>query len=806
MEKVPAVTMRILRLALLGLCGCVAAASAGRAQEPAGSLPARERMELQTLARQLADPERSQATKVDAASMLLTRGYPQAGEALRGFLADAANRPARIAVARAVADTGLGQPAFVDPLFAMLADAEPTVRAAASAALGTYRDRAVLDRLLALARNEQAEQAIRLAGISALGSVLDQASVEGLIVLLDSPQPNIRAAAAGALAKLTGIRSFGADAVRWRAWWTDNKDKDRQQWLEELLDSLARQNALMEAEATGLRGRLASTLLSLYSATPPADRPALLLNLLKDPLSDVQLVGIELTGRRLTGGEAVPAEANALVPVLLAGENDRVRAAAARLMPTLNDPQATATLLARLADERTPGVREALVAALGALRAREAVGPLLDAVANETDPVAAAAAVAVGRIAEKAPLDEGDAQRAVEVLTDRYARAAEAAPPLREALIGAMGALGRTEPTAVMRSALADPAAAVRLAAVRGLETLKDPALAADIAPLVADGDRGVRQAAITALGTLGALDLLDTILARTLPEVESDPPVRQRAWDTVLALLAKAPPQRLDAVLAALDNRVDARDYRIRLLSMKIARFPDDPALQADVRLLLAAALCEADRPAEAAAELDLAYRALPAGSERAAEAWLRWMDALLAADDASVLGRMVAQQDADRFAAAVDLLVGRLGTLRAVGRFDAVIALADQANVQLKDRLPADRLAAVKAALDEARAQQARADQEQVAQLLPRLTDADPAKRTAASDALLAMRARAVAPLIEQLRAVVSAEQPNPALESAILDLLPRLAPDLTGYNPQTAPADRLKVIEGWLKKLTA
>ena len=137
-------TASLVALAAIGVGLAVIAAG----QTNGTTMPEAQRQEIETYARQLVDSARTAQTKFEAAKFLLTKDYPQAAtDALVGFLGDSTNQAARIAVARAVADTRQSKPEFVQPLFEMLADADAAVRASAAEALTTYRNSGVLDRL-----------------------------------------------------------------------------------------------------------------------------------------------------------------------------------------------------------------------------------------------------------------------------------------------------------------------------------------------------------------------------------------------------------------------------------------------------------------------------------------------------------------------------------------------------------------------------------------------------------------------------------------------------------------------------------
>ena len=655
----------------------------------------------------------------------------------------------------------------------------------------------------ALVRDRQVAEPVRLAGVSALSRALDKGSVDTLIWLLDSPEPNLRPAAANALAKLTGIRSFGTDSQRWRTWWAANKDKSRQDWLADLADGLSRQNASLETDLTRLHARLASTMEDLYNTTPPANRPALLVGFLKDALPDVRVRGLDLTDRRAAKAEPLAAETAGLVKALMGDDDPGVRAAAVKVFATLNDPDAPAVLMKRLDSEPVDIVRQALVTALGALRVPQATDRLLQALADEPNGTAVAAALALDRVVAAAPLSDAQQVKAVEVVSKRYGQAGASQRELREALLETMGILGRSEFASDMHSAVADDDPAVRLAGVRGLQKLNNPAAADAVAPLVADADRGVRLAAISALGSFASADYLELLMNRTRAEVEADPAVRDKAWEAVTSLLAKAPVEKVRATVDSLANRPDATLYRAT------AGQPGGPPGRRPAR------------PASPPGSSWLRRSRPPAGPPRRPSNWPRrtspwprtpprpapfgragsrpcWPPTIPRA------WRIAAQKDPNLFAEAVQLLLDDSASDQAAGKHAVVIAMCEQSLGALKDRLTAAQQTALSRLLEQSRAQQITADRQKVGQLLQQIVSGDEAARKSTTGNLEAMRHRAVRPLVEQLRESLAADPPKPAVEGIIVATLVKLAPDLNGYDLQATRTIKLKVIDGWLTSL--
>ncbi|MCK4601904.1 MAG: HEAT repeat domain-containing protein, partial [Phycisphaerae bacterium] len=786
------------------VCGLWAVSGCGRAATR--DLTPRQQMELTTLAGQLADPARSAKTKLEAAELLLTSSYPQAVETLRDFLADSANSSAQIAIAEAIAAQGDSHEQFIKPLTAMLTSKAPAARAAAAYALTTYKDHGVTDCLVQIALDGWRDKPIRLDAVGALGRVLNKRAVDALVHLLDDPDNELRGAAAESLTRLTSIRSFGSDPAKWKQWWARNRNKKREQWLADLADNLARARTSLESENAQLRSRLAAAMLELYAATPAARRDELLLGFLRDPLSELRLVGAKLARNCIANSEPLSELHRAQIRDMLADGDDEVRLAAAMLVANLGDGEALKVLLDRLKVEEVPAVREALLTALGQLREVEAIPAVIDAVQSDSARIAAAAASALARIAAKQPLEEKQQTRAAEILIRRYRRnggASAGTIALREALLTAMGVLGQKDFAPVLAEALKNPNATVRLAAVSGLAQLGQAEFATSLRGLVSDSDRGVRQAVIAALGALDGAGHLSIILSRTDPAAEPDAAVRRQAWDVAMAILARADAKTLSAVVNDLSERADAAAQRIEIMKMLIGVLKADKSADLpDVQRRLGLALMEAGRPAEAAVHLAGAlelYRA--AENAIATQVWAEWIDALLAVDDPVSLKAIAQQEDETALAEAVQRLQDRLDVLVKENNWAAAVLLAEEAIRQLSKQLTASQKTVIENVLSQAQAGRLQADRQKVAKLTLQLTAADEAARKTAAEQLQAMGDRAVAPLLGELKRAVTTEEGDVAAERAILNVLVQIAPDLTGYDTAASLVDRVKLIDSWL-----
>ncbi len=143
--------MKTFGHALLVLGICTLSTVSSCGQSTSGELTPDQKMELKTLTGQLTGAQRSPQTRLEAAKLLLTRPYPQAKKTLRRLLEDKNNDAARIAIAGAIAADDGDGESFIEPLMAMLTGENPDVRAAAAEALASYKDHGVTDKLIATA-------------------------------------------------------------------------------------------------------------------------------------------------------------------------------------------------------------------------------------------------------------------------------------------------------------------------------------------------------------------------------------------------------------------------------------------------------------------------------------------------------------------------------------------------------------------------------------------------------------------------------------------------------------------------------
>jgi len=768
-----------------------------------------ELKEFNTLSGQLSDPARSPKTKLEAAELLLAKEYPQAVDALKDFLAGD-NLAARVAVAQALSRGNGTEPRkeFIEPLLAMLTGDDAEVRPAAATALAIYKDESVVEKLVAIASDRKRDRAVRIDTIAALQSALDKRTVDALVRLLDDREAMIRDAAADALANLTNIKAFRTNRSLAKQWWARNRDKPPSKWLAELADSLARGKAELEVDNNLLRKRLAQALRDQYDAVSEAQQEVLLLEFLSDPVADARLAGASLAEAKISGGREISAKLRIRIRAMIKDPEARVRQSAVLLVAHQGDTEALGDLLSCLKTEDVQPVRQAIMTALGHLKSTEALDDVIAEIASNYDSVAGAAALALGRIASAKPLDDKVLAKASSALVKRYRQKGQedqaAAVSMREAVLTAMGVVGHKSFLAVLRAALKDSEATVRLAAVNSLAQAGQSTDADVVASLVGDSDRGVRVASIAALGKLGGRKYLATILKRTDPKAEADQAVRKRAREVAMGLLAGADAATLEAEAQRLAGQPDAAHQRIEILGLLVTSLKAQESRKLPEALrTLGQALLDGARPAEAAGHFRKAYDALLAAKDASAsDVWLEWILALLAADDPSAIKAMAAQTRTASFQSALKALTDRVSALVAKERYAPAIVLADRTVEDLSQRLTVTEREDFQTTLARARIAQRAADRKRVSQLVGQLIGPDEAAGAKASGELQIMADRAAVPLLEVLLANLRDPEGDAKTAGAIIAVLKQIAPKLTRYDPEASADQQIKVIEGWLK----
>jgi len=539
---------------------------------------------------------------------LLRQGWPETEARLAVILAGQ-NAPAKVAVAQALADVpGSLAKSYIDPLLAMLADPEADVRRAAAAALAGYRDGGVAPRLRALMLDHAEPLPHRLAAIEALGLMPTREAMAALVEALDEPSAPICPPALRALEQATA-KSFRDDPGEAQAWWKESEALPLAEWQQAQIDRLVQKARELSRRLREVEGRLVEAFRADYIRAPEAERLGLAQSYLADSSTLVRLLGLDLVQRHLGEGKKLAPELTTVVRTLLSDGEPDVRAAAVQAVARLREASDADRFLELLARERHVKVRTALVNGLGYVGGAGVVEPLVALVRNRDDPALTEAVAALGRLAERGVLSEGQRDKVAEALLTAFRNAPATQVALRERVLWAMSLLAEARFGNVFVAALSETeAATVRQAAARGLAALRDPQHCDALLPLMKDPELTLRRAAVEAVAELASRDeQLAAIWSRLDPAQELEEAIRRAAWRGASRLLAGRPVAEQEQWLARLPrDGALGEQHALELLQMIEATLAHAPNARGElgrIRARLAAQCGVLDQPDEALA-----------------------------------------------------------------------------------------------------------------------------------------------------------------------------------------------------------
>ncbi len=494
-----------------------------------------------------------------AARRLLARPGPDARTALRDALIEIRQPNVQLAAAKALAENPTPDPALVTPLFALV---DPTSRKdivdAAFSALGAYKaDADVLTRLLSLAR-DGSDLTIRLAAIKSSGTFVEKRVAQTLLDLIDpsTQPPAINQAAKEALAYMTGMQADATTNDGWRTWWNANRERPDAQFKADLVQSRAgRYDATMQ-QMNDLEAEVVRMLQEQVQRTPPADRAEVLLRTLRATQPAIRAAGARIVTNAAVNGEFVPPAVKEQLRSLIGDADPDVRRQTALALAVINDADAIVPLLTQLNQETDSTVMAAIAQAIAPIRDPRSVQPLLKMLADPRLETAQAAATALSdpelgkRLRTTDPtLADNAAEQLMSTLRSRTTP--QDTSDLRAELVKAVGAMQsklQGSPLAkLLRSRAEVPK--VRRALLGAVGALKMPELAEGVVESMDDPDRGVRLAAVRALGQVADSFAQQNQLAdRIDPAKESDAEVQEAAWTVLNELFKLAPSNQLES------------------------------------------------------------------------------------------------------------------------------------------------------------------------------------------------------------------------------------------------------------------
>ena len=165
------------------------------------------------------------------------------------------------------------------------------------------------------------------------------------------------------LEAMTGRTDLPGDHAALEAWMRSFDEGTELGWQRMLSLRLARRVLQEHTDSSLLAGRLIDTTRRLHLLTPADKRPALLVELMKDPQPALRDVGFELAARELANNGSIDASVGVAAVELLASSDAFARGQAALLVRQIAPPNAAEAVSAALARETDPNVASDLLLA-----------------------------------------------------------------------------------------------------------------------------------------------------------------------------------------------------------------------------------------------------------------------------------------------------------------------------------------------------------------------------------------------------------------------------------------------------------
>ena len=526
----------------------------------------------------LTNPNSKPEQREQAAERLVLRQRPDARDILLKALREA-DRPAQVAVAKALANDAKPDPRFIDPLLAILGR-DWTATEAAVSALANYSDNAdLLANLISFAANGTQVPKSRIAVIRGIGSFVKKNAAAFLIGLINNVDEDsqVRNVAADALVDMTGLQQIGRDVQQWNAWWAVNANQPDREWETAQFRNRAAHYAQVKREFERLSGAIADLLTADFRRAPDAQRSEMVLGWLKSSESLVRVVAARIVKEQKLNGERIPPLVIEQLRGMIGDSSIEVRNEAILALGAINDAASVNPLLAQLAVETEPDIKIVIASTLARLGQVKAVDALLLLLNGPVTRVAEAAGEALRDLGESIRQDPA---LLAKVLASVRAKlqligAQSGTENLRGILVETLAQL---HDDSMLNTYLAAVDAnnprntvRIRIAAAKGLGIMtapndKDQAANELVNALRRDTDEAVRLAAAKAIGNVGSFArVADALYEQSNAPREPDNSVRDMAW-------------------ATLANLFDGPDATANvLLSTWLDRFKDDPALRND-------------------------------------------------------------------------------------------------------------------------------------------------------------------------------------------------------------------------------
>ncbi len=280
----------------------------------------------------LVSADASDDARFEAAKRLVVKSDERTGTAISAALRDGSAPATQRAIARAIVAVDPGSPRYAQAL-------RDSVATASTAAC--------LSDLL-----------------TALNSAPGRPSVAAAMArYLDASTPtDMRSALSNALVRWTGCDECAARGVSgWREWWTRAESLDNDAWNIELARNFRTRAQRLARENDTLLASVVDLYTALYGATPQEQRSAVIASMLRDTHRQVNQLGLDLASRTLLNAQPLGPGVASAAMLLLASDQEDIRASAARLIENLGAPITQAAVVEALDRESSPRVAAPLL-------------------------------------------------------------------------------------------------------------------------------------------------------------------------------------------------------------------------------------------------------------------------------------------------------------------------------------------------------------------------------------------------------------------------------------------------------------
>lgn len=239
--------------------------------------------------------------------------------------------------------------------------------------------------LASTASDEQADLNQRRLAIRALGEHRRLFAAEDLIKLTSVNRlPQVQQWAYDALANLSHQDNLGEDRAAWGNWYNQAKGLNATDWQRMLHENLLSKVRSKQDTENRVQDQLIQTQRALHRATPPEQRSALLIDLMKDPLDATRLLAMDLMRQRAEDGGEFGALLREQLRAMLDDELARVREESATLLGQLLDANGADLIADRLSsgNEGDATVERAYLTALTQMPRAKAMAPGYDMLKN----------------------------------------------------------------------------------------------------------------------------------------------------------------------------------------------------------------------------------------------------------------------------------------------------------------------------------------------------------------------------------------------------------------------------------------